>query len=177
MSPDEFYKAIRDQIVHEDNLCNQRMTWLITLQAFLFGAYGFSLSAESNQNGVNLRDTIITARTGMAMVGILSSLVVIVALFAAKRSIDRLVDRWYDSYPEEAKTFPQIIGNYAPAKRRGTRLGQVPIFSIPIIFPLVWLYIQFGNSAAGFAAAGLAGIVALVFSGYMGALIDRRRRK
>src|SRR3954447_26689699 len=76
-------------IKHEDGLCNQRMTWLITLQSFLFGAYGFSLGSGLTSG----KELLEMARNGFFFMGCASSLVIFVALFAAKKSIDRLVDK------------------------------------------------------------------------------------
>ena len=34
----EYYQIIRSQIEHEDNLINQRLSWFVAAQAFLFSA-------------------------------------------------------------------------------------------------------------------------------------------
>jgi len=39
-SPMQLYKDLREKWVHEDGLINQRVTWLLTYQAFLFTAFG-----------------------------------------------------------------------------------------------------------------------------------------
>ena len=38
----EYYQIIRSQIEHEDNLINQRLSWFVAAQAFLFSAYAIS---------------------------------------------------------------------------------------------------------------------------------------
>jgi hypothetical protein len=178
MTPEEFYKEIRNHIKHEDMLCNHRMTWLITLQAFLFGAYGFTLSAESGPNGLIINHTITHARTGIALMGVLSSIAISVALIAAKTSIDRLIARWH-RYEEtnnvDDSQFPQIVGNCIRNVRGGTNLGQVPIFAIPLIFLPVWIYIQFGDTAAGIVSAMIAIALTLSLVVYVGILIGRRQ--
>jgi hypothetical protein len=141
MEPEKFYTQLRDQIVHEDNLCNQRMTWLIALQAFLFGAYGFSLSAEGAAGAKDISQVINSARTGFAVAGVLSPIPVLAALWAAVRSIGALVDRWHRDFPESVGRSPQIIGNHSPERSRGTLLGQTPLFAIPVLLSAVWFYI------------------------------------
>jgi hypothetical protein len=38
-SPADWYRTIRDQIQHEDNLIVQRLSWLMAAQSFLFTGY------------------------------------------------------------------------------------------------------------------------------------------
>jgi hypothetical protein len=40
-----YYEIIRSQIEHEDNLINQRLSWFVAAQAFLFSAYAILLNA------------------------------------------------------------------------------------------------------------------------------------
>jgi hypothetical protein len=145
MDVEKFYEALRNQIIHEDNLCNHRMTWLIGLQAFLFGAYGFSLSAEGAAGavpGAAVLNVISSARIGFAVAGMLSPIPVLFALWAAVRSIAALVDRWHEKFTtDDHESCPQIIGNHSPEKQRGTLLGQTPLFAIPVLLTGVWIYI------------------------------------
>ena len=176
MTPDDYYREIRDHIKHEDLLCNQRMTWLVTLQAFLFGAYGFSLSAEFGPHGTfsNVQITVATAREGIALMGILSSFVIFASLFGALRSIDRLARNWHDYASKMVLTsVPPIIGTYSELQPKGTGLGQIPILVIPVTFPLIWAYMLFGDTPLGnfFAAFGL--IIAIGLPAYMFARLGR----
>src|ERR671924_552993 len=41
----QYYQLIRSQIEHEDNLINQRLSWFVAAQAFLFSAYAILLNA------------------------------------------------------------------------------------------------------------------------------------
>lgn len=41
------YRSYRDQIEHEDLLLNQRVTWIVTSQAFLLGTYVFLMNSPS----------------------------------------------------------------------------------------------------------------------------------
>lgn len=46
-------ERIRTKIEQEDNLVNQKIKWMISLQGLLFTAYGFSLSAEASSLSVS----------------------------------------------------------------------------------------------------------------------------
>jgi hypothetical protein len=43
----QYYQIIRSQIEHEDNLINQRLSWFVAAQSFLFSAYAILLNAPS----------------------------------------------------------------------------------------------------------------------------------
>src|SRR5215207_9741780 len=51
LTPEEYkgtleeYKVVRDKWVHEDNLTNHRLSWLLDSQALLFAAYGVFIAA------------------------------------------------------------------------------------------------------------------------------------
>lgn len=129
-----YYLQIRDQIKHEDNLCNNRMTWLISLQSFLFGAYGFTANISPSNTSIE------TARSAFCTVGIISASAIALSLMASRQSSNKLVDRWFASiYYSDA--FPPIIGTYSKIKRRGTRLGYYPLLIIPSGCIIAWILI------------------------------------
>src|SRR5437879_8379854 len=39
----DLYRIFRTYVEHEDDLINQRQTWNLTIQGFLFASYAFSL--------------------------------------------------------------------------------------------------------------------------------------
>jgi hypothetical protein len=158
ISPDMFYKETRDHIKHEDMLINNRMTWLIGLQAFLFGAYGFSLSAQStvesarvslslakdvSDSALNLELTnsltiISTARLGFALTGICSALALFVGIVAASFSMGSLVKVRNEKYPKECQQYPQIMGNTKIFRTVGKYAGLSPALTLPWVCIYVW---------------------------------------
>ncbi len=42
----KFYELYRQYVTHEDNLTNNRMTWLLTIHGFLYATYGFTLQKK-----------------------------------------------------------------------------------------------------------------------------------
>ncbi len=166
-----FYKLTRAQIEHEDALINHRMTWLLTLQAFLFGAYGVSFGAESVAqsarisriamprmgNADNLSKTIdhlneVTdalinhiheARTVFAVMTFISSIALLSGIGAAAVSMGRLVRTWKDYVGQRVDEYPQIIGDTVPYA--GRYAGLVPPFLLPVATSAVWLFLEGDN--------------------------------
>ena len=46
LSPADWYRTIRDQIQHEDNLIVQRLSWLMAAQSFFFTGYAIIANAS-----------------------------------------------------------------------------------------------------------------------------------
>jgi len=88
-----YFEMTRAQIQHEDSLINHRMTWLLTFQAFLFGAYGFSLGAENTARQIQALgsiDLIREARIGFALMTFCSTLALMFSVEAASLSMGKL---------------------------------------------------------------------------------------
>jgi hypothetical protein len=135
-----YYLQIRDQIKHEDNLSNNRMTWLISLQSFLFAAYGIAANGTKSE-------LIDAARIAFSLTGIFSSIAITLALFAAKHSVNKLVEAWFatEYFKHRSKDdYPPIIGTYSEENSKGTRLGFLPLLMIPLFCSCSWLVILSG---------------------------------
>lgn len=139
------YDRIRAKIEHEDNLVNQRIMWMITLQGLLFIAYVFSLSAQATSLSVSNSDkmffisTLITIRQAMIAVGVGSSFTTLLGVIAAQRAIhddERTLRRGLDNYKFYLKTFPSPIG------RRVTNImGMICSLAYPFLGVIVWMWI------------------------------------
>ena len=170
-----FYELTRNQIEHEDRLIDHRMTWLLTLQAFLFGAFGFSLSAESNlQSTKRLNPSfditaatgfIHHARVGFALMTFASSAVLLCGVAAAAMSMRNLVGQWDNRQLIDRGKYPQIIGRDVPLL--GIYGGLLPTYLLPVASSAVWLWfeqdeklVQWGfGVVAAFAIIGLVPVV------------------
>jgi ABC-type sugar transport system permease subunit len=110
------WDRVREQIVHEDDLIHQRMTWLITANAFLFGGFFLVLQAMKGQPTetalvLPLAQLILYI---LPFVGMLLSATVWRAVRAAMRQIEK-VDQWWTLRLEglsddERCRHPQLIG-------------------------------------------------------------------
>ncbi len=136
------YDRIRAKIEHEDNLVNQRIMWMITLQGLLFIAYVFSLSAEATSLCVSNSDfisTLITIRQAMIAVGVGSSFTTLLGVIAALRAIhhdERTLHRGLDNYKSYLKTFPNPIG-----QRVTNIIGMICSLAYPFLGVVVWMWI------------------------------------
>jgi len=100
MNPKEYREAIRQMLAHENNLVNNRYTWMLATQSLLFGALGV------------FWDKDIVVELVICSVGLCSTCSVFYALYLANRSIWNLVKDW-ESYCESNKDaceLPPIYG-------------------------------------------------------------------
>lgn len=191
----EFFKQTRDQIKHEDNLINNRVTWLIAVQAFLFAAYGFAFSSQStaiasivkeanlSKEGLQQFSKIIAevckadsspvefissveyAKETLAAIGVLSAGLIMWGIVAAAKSMGDLVDGW------ERGPGKRCAENYPQIIGRGVPpqgiiAGLVPPFALPISFCIMWIYLEKAKPLI-LVAGGI--VLLLIFMSLVGA--------
>jgi hypothetical protein len=140
------YSKFREYVQHEDNLINNRMTWMLAIQGFLYAAYGFSvqkklevaafmraedrLYVEDSSFGSrevpltlqDLADTMVELQVfvvSMALVGIVISACVLLSIHAAIRASDH-VDALF------RREFGQAAGQGYVELRGGTEMVRFP---------------------------------------------------
>jgi len=95
---------VRGLIEHEDALINQRITWLITTNAFLFTGYFLSQKPGSSQNFTELSGYLIWL---IPLIGVVMSYTIKSGIEAAIMQV-RAANEWWawrkaiepDNYPE-----------------------------------------------------------------------------
>ena len=155
------YALVRARIIHEDELINQRLVWMITLNGLLFTAYGFSLSAEGSSLSAlaaaasapkevaasikdaydSLTSTIITIRSAMTWIGISSSLAAFFGVIAANRAI-RNDQAYFADYlrgvrgaVDSSVKVPLILGRWST-----NLLGMVSAMAVPFLVAGTWMW-------------------------------------
>jgi hypothetical protein len=137
---DKLFQWTRDQIEHEDKLLNHRMTWLLSLQGVSFGAYGLSLTA--NPKAVATISNFNNVRPGLALLGLLGSLLLLIGITAAAGSMQVLVTDWKQGRSKDVqKSYPQIIGS----DFLGIWGGLIPAYALPLVCTAVWSFLQWDN--------------------------------
>lgn len=124
------YKVLRAYVEHEDELINNRLLWNLTVQGFLFAAYGFSVQklVEMENDGAALTDTpsLLALHATLVVLPILGFYISLYsrrgvnAAQIATLSVNRLwVDIRDNHYPASLRNLlPELIGAGDPRRIR-----------------------------------------------------------
>jgi hypothetical protein len=112
---DKVYNRFRNQIEHENNLYNQRILWLIYIQALLFATLGLMTRARL---GIPDESSILAVDLMISVVCFLGMFIAVTSkrvLDNAGQALDELRDHWNSELspilPAESKRFfPHISG-------------------------------------------------------------------
>jgi hypothetical protein len=131
----QYYQIIRSQIEHEDNLINQRLSWFVAAQAFLFSAYAIILNAPSQarlQSFATQQEILVFLIPLVAIgVGILIYITVIAAMLAMA-NLRRLLES--HAKEKEIAVLPPVQGY-----RQTLLPGQASPILIPLLFMIGWI--------------------------------------
>lgn len=130
----EHYKIIRAQIEHEDNLINQRLSWFVTSQSFLFTAYALLLNAP-----VQVRLPEISRQQNLLfliipLVAICTGLLIYTTIAAAMLAMHHLrVPVREHASRVGSHDLPPVEGY-----RQTHALGHAAPLLMPLVFIVVW---------------------------------------
>ena len=124
---------IQARLTHEDDLINQRISWLVNSQSFLLTAYAITLNglaADSGRPQAPIQQKLLEL---LPMAGIGCVILVIVAITGGLFAIGELRRFAATKYPKDrlfiiSKPTMQFLGVSAPTL-------------IPIVFLVIWLSI------------------------------------
>ena len=141
MEVKELYSIYRDYVKHEDELINRRLSWNLTLQGFLFAAYGVSFQVLAGPpNDAGLKQHMHYLPCVFSAVGLAVAILVLMSIMAAQDSIDGLRTAWHEPsrHIDEAlrEALPGLTG---AGQSFANRWGKVPQVGIPIVIILAWL--------------------------------------
>jgi hypothetical protein len=126
-SPTDSYEYWRERWVHEDELINQRLSWLLASQTLLFAAYGLALQVganPSNTSEVSKKTTEVLSL--IPYIGFYSSVSIMVSVLAA---VIALYFLW-----KRSGNFKR----YLPVTVPTTIMGVAAGVSLPLIFIIAW---------------------------------------
>lgn len=127
----DLYECSVQQIEYEQGLINNRISWMLTFQGFLFGS--MALVASDNSAEV-IR---MTFKTIVPLLGILTSSLAIVGIYASCLTIDAVRRRW-KSHPNSCEYIATLGLSKASIAARITSYG------IPASTIFAWLSIMAG---------------------------------
>jgi hypothetical protein len=153
----EHFEIFRDYVKREDELINQRLTWNLAIQGFLFATYGFSLQklAEVQSKAliekgaefakqVATHSDVIHLKSLVALmpwVGALMAFVVWLAILAARLAIAQLNKNWNDAKGIHTGTQPDLPDLLGGGVAFANSLGFWAPLAIPLIFVVGWAWI------------------------------------
>ena len=146
----EIYSILRGYVVHEDNLVNQRTTWFLSLNSFLFASQALVVSSRGDDL-VHDEWQLSLFTVILALVGAVSSIVTFFAVSGAYASTKALKDLWVDKYEPLSKDFGaseqhRAIDDYDFEDIKKTRFRNDPTRPLP--------YLKGGGGAYGNAVKG-----------------------
>lgn len=123
----EHAKIIREMIRHEDDVINQRFTWLCQIQGFLFAALAFVWKEQTANSLVLL----------LCLIGYSVAISTWFSLRAASIGIGRLLN-WWDSYEPADYSGPAVYAREASLVGWDDKISLRPWYFLPLIFGLAW---------------------------------------
>jgi hypothetical protein len=126
---------IQARLSHEDDLVNQRISWLVNSQSFLLTAYAITLNGLAADASKPLAIVQRKLLNLLPLVGVACVLLVIVALVGGLCALAELRQFAATKYPKDrlfliSKPTSQFLGVSAPVL-------------IPLVFLAIWLAVLF----------------------------------
>jgi len=131
--PVDWYRAVRDQIQHEDSLILQRLAWLTAAQSFLFTAYAITANAGGEPRNPVLSKQQDLLLTIIPAVACLSGILIYCSVIAGVLVQNRLRDA-YATHVVSVGDLPEIQGS-----RFTFWLGLAAPILLPLVFLIGWL--------------------------------------
>jgi hypothetical protein len=132
---DQDFSLIQARLSHEDDLVNQRVSWLVSSQSFLLTAYAITLNGLAADASKPLAIVQRKLLNLLPIVGAVSVLLVCVALVGGLCAISELRSFAARNYPKDrlfliSKPTTQFLGVSAPVL-------------IPLVFLVIWSAVLF----------------------------------
>ncbi len=133
----DYYRILRGQIEHEDNLVGSRISWFVTSQSFLFSAYAIMASSSPANASRTFIDSKHTLLLIIPMVAITISILILFSIISGLKAMNGL-RHYYTKYVSH------IADPYLPPIQtsRTTRIiGMAAPVLLPPLFMTVWIFL------------------------------------
>jgi hypothetical protein len=131
ISVKEYYGYVTHQIERQDNLINNRLTWMLTIEGFLYAGLAVIASKDTNKQIYN------SLRIALPTVGVCIGLLALLGVFTALISLDGLIRGWKSRGCKENID----IGIYPVPYGALWWIAWVPTFFLPIVIVVSWVFI------------------------------------
>lgn len=124
------FQIIRDKWIHEDNLINNRLNWLLVSQSMLFAAYGVFLTVPADSQWLAKVKTLIQ---WMPIFGVIMTILVSCSIYAALLAQRSLMTT------QDASS---LNGIYSVNTLSGVDwFGHAPAIILPLLMGFVWVVV------------------------------------
>ena len=125
------YVFLREEIRHQDNLINARLSWLVSSQSFLLSGFAVTLVASAQSLPLAYAKVSSVLSASLPVAGLVTVVASYLTIWAAIVRMARIRDLAHGSHPEHLPTVQAEVG---------TRLlGFAGPILIPIVFLVVWV--------------------------------------
>lgn len=131
LSQKDFYEYTVRQIEREQGLVNNRLSWMLTFQGFLFASIALVVNKDT-EPAIRL-----VFRNVMPTIGIAVALLALIGIHAAALSSSEIKAKWKQR--DGFQHYPPTFGT-----RTISLLGRITSYGIPISVVLAWLLLLFG---------------------------------
>ncbi|WP_166486337.1 hypothetical protein [Cereibacter sphaeroides] len=132
------------KIEGENNLVNQRMSWFISLNSFLFAAAALSIKAAGDTTEQNLEVFASNFVGILSLVGVAISITTIVSVWAAQTSLKAARYSYHEivarSPESEPLPLPALTGRGDASG--ASRLGNITAMVLPFAMIFAWLSVR-----------------------------------
>ena len=127
------YVLLREEIRHQDNLVNARLSWLVSSQSFLLSGFAVSLNGSAQSLLPIYAKLNVILVTSLPLAGLVSDMASYLTIWAAMLRMTRIRHLAHGSHPSH---LPTVQAEFC------TRLlGLAGPVLIPVVFLGVWLAI------------------------------------
>ncbi len=129
------WEIARGIIQHEDTLTNHRLTWLVTIEGFVFAAVGFCLKALIESERSASKPALWLIVLVLAVLGAVFPALMHIPIERAARQVFEVKD-WWD---EKRANFPAIVGSRDGAGLFfGVKDWSLQTLTLPRLFVALW---------------------------------------
>lgn len=135
-SSEDFYRLVRGQIEHEDNLIGTRLNWFVASQSFLFSAYAIVVSNLTSTKiaWVNQQQRLLFSI--MPVIAIFICVLIMISCTGGILAMRRLRRLYVSRVDPSTHGLPPVQG-YA----QNYWMGQASPLLLPPGFVAVWLFL------------------------------------
>ena len=134
----DYYKLVRGQIEHVQNMVNQRVIWLVISQSFFYGGYAGVVNAPKEaKNAIfgGQQDVLLWLLPVAAIAACISVYVGLVATLSYLPSLRKKFER-FEHDDDTDNDFPPI-----DATKFVRIMEQISSILLPLVFIAAWVFI------------------------------------